>query len=116
LYLVPKWVENHPARKVILHRDLDEINKSCELRGMPLVSKEAVKNLDLLNGLHVHWKELFDNPKMIYEYLLQEPFDKERHDVLKELNVQSTLENIVVDREVGLRFFSQLTEVMNGLL
>ena len=83
---------------------------------MPLVSKESVKNLDLLNGLHVHWKELFDNPKMIYEYLLQEPFDKERHDVLKELNVQSTLENIVVDREVGLRFFSQLTEVMNGLL
>jgi len=45
--------------------------------------------LDDVEGKHHDWMDLFNNPKPIYEYLLERPFDSERHDLLRRLNVQN---------------------------
>ena len=45
--------------------------------------------LDRVQGRHYDWKALFDDPAPIYEFLLQIPFDAERHRELTALNIQN---------------------------
>ena len=109
------WVNNHPSRKVVLHRDLDEINASMEAIGLPCVPSAYLDRLWAVKGLHVNWLDLFDNPKEIYETLLELPFDSERHALLKATRVNPMFEKVVVDRSVTRRLmneiFDSLTEV-----
>lgn len=90
------WVNNHPARKVILHRDITEIRKSLELIGLnDFQCDESV--LNRINGRHHHWEELFDNPQSMYEFLLEKPFNKERHNRLVDMNIQPNLSRMSID-------------------
>ena len=116
LFMFPRWLNKHPARKVILHREVEEISASCAAHGLPEISLDVPRKLNLVEGLHVDWMDIFDKPKTIYEYLLQMPFDAERHAHLKTLNIQNMLDKIVIDQEVGLRFSQQYKEILNGLL
>lgn len=80
-------VNRHPARKVILHRDAREITDSMHQLGIP--GCYDFDALHKVHGMHCHWRQVFEDPKPIYEFLLTYPFDAERHTLLKRLNVQN---------------------------
>ena len=112
LYNFPKWLNAHPARKVILHRDLGEINPSLEALGLnPL---EDSKGLRKIHGFHKMYTDLFLHPAEIYQYLLGKPFDRKaemRHAQLKHMNIQPNFRTLPVEKSVMQRL---LTELQGG--
>lgn len=107
-WMFPEWVNNHPAKKVILHRPLVDINESLREIGLPEMSEDHHARLSKINGLHLSWTDLFKSPKQIYEYLLEREFDAERFRLLRTLNVQSDLEKIEVNPHASRRLLKEL--------
>jgi hypothetical protein len=87
LGLFPDWVNRHKAPKVILHRDCKEVNASLARLGLPGMDPYLLQKLDQLDGLHVHWTELFSNAAKIWNHLIDFNFDPERHKRLKMLKI-----------------------------
>jgi len=108
LSLFPKFVNNHQARKVILHRNIDEVNASLMAIGMPPAADELEDKLHAIAGKHVWWRDVFERPQEIYEFLLQRPFDPERHTMLRDLDVQLDFEGVTVNREATARLLAEL--------
>lgn len=108
LALFPEWVNAHPARKIILHRDLSEVDTSLQRIGMTGCSKQWEGVLDRIDGIHLEWTELFSRPQYIYEYLLDLPFDAERWANLREMNVQPHYEAVTVNRSATARLMAEL--------
>jgi hypothetical protein len=106
--LFPDWVNDHPARKVILHRPLEEIDQSLVNIGMTPVSKHWEGVLDQIHGVHLDWRELFLRPQAIYEYLLDLPFDPERWALLREINVQTHFEGLTLQSHATERLMAEL--------
>jgi hypothetical protein len=101
LWRFPDYLEAHPARKLIIHRDLNEINDSlANEMGVPTVSEKEAESLRDIYGIHASFVDLF-NPiiaKEIYETILEKSFDAERHAYLVELNVQPNFSKVSFDR------------------
>ena len=110
LYMFPDFVNSHPARKVILHRDEKEINESLKAIGLPELSN-IEKDLYKINGVHLNWKVIFDEPKAMYEYLTGLKFDTERHEFLKEIEMQPNFEGLKIGKEVTLRLINEIKEI-----
>lgn len=108
----PDFVNAHPARKVILHRDLEECSDSLVALGFGRLKHwEGV--LDKIEGLHVQWSDVFVSARAqeIYEHLLPGPFDMERHDALCKFHVQPNFSAIMPDaamRETAQRLLKEL--------
>ena len=100
----PDWLNKHPARKVIAHRKQEEISKSLSRIGLPDVQLD----LTAIEGRHVVWHELFERPQLIYEYLLQKPFDAERHSLLKDMHMQPRFETIKVSPAATRRLVNEV--------
>lgn len=106
-------LNSHPAKKVILHRDIKEINSSLNDLGLAPIDGSLTKMLDDINGLHVHYLDLFNNPKPIWEHLMagNVEFNPERHALLKEMQVQPEFANLMpVDKEAVKRYFKEIGE------
>jgi hypothetical protein len=110
LALFPDWVNSHPARKVILHRDLSEVDTSLERIGMTGCSKQWEGVLDRIDGVHLPWDVIFDplRAQYVYEYLLNLPFDAERWAVLCEINAQPNFNTISVNKAATARLMAEL--------
>jgi hypothetical protein len=108
--LFPEWVNEHPARKVVLRRDLKEIDASLVRIGMTPISNQWRGVLDQIVGIHVDWRQLFEKPKSIYEYLLDMPFDEERHAALREINMQPDFGTVSVDHAAISRLMHSLIQ------
>lgn len=80
-------INRHPARKVVLHRDPVEVRESMARLGIE--GDYDFSALDAVEGRHYPWTALFEDPAPIYEYLLEYPFDAERHQLLRQMNVQN---------------------------
>jgi hypothetical protein len=106
--LFPDWVNAHPARKVILHRPLDEVDASLERIGLSALHGSWDGVLDRIRGVHLDWRDLFARPKYIYEYLLDRPFDAERHEALREINMQPAFAKLSIDRSATSRLIREL--------
>lgn len=101
LALYPSWVNEHPARKVILHRDPEQIEDSLRRAGLPKTPRSIDWSLQLreIDGLHVEWTVLFNAPGIIHHWLFGDafPFDETRHALLTKLNVQVDFEKVDPD-------------------
>lgn len=108
--LFPEWVNSHPARKVILHRDLADVDASLVKIGLGPCSEQWEGVLDRINGWHLQWDALFNQQaaQQIYEFLLQLPFDAERHAVLRDINVQPAFAKLSIDRSATSRLIREL--------
>jgi hypothetical protein len=98
-----QWLNAHPARKVILHRSRKEIASSL---GMPGVM-DMPENLGKIDGMHVHWTDIFNDPAPIYEHLLHLPFDFERHAALKQINMQPHTASIQLNKPLVRRLINE---------
>jgi hypothetical protein len=114
LYMFPDFVNNHPARKIILHRDEKEINESLKAIGLPELSNTE-SHLNKIIGWHMDWKQIFTDPKTIYEYLTDLEFDKERHEFLTGIEMQPDFEGLKVGKEVTLSLIRELQEIANNV-
>lgn len=94
--LFADWVNQHPAPKVILHRDRAEVNEACRKLGFPPCPGEIFRGLAKIRGFHVEWQSLFDSARArdIHEHLLVDPFDGVRHEMLCRLNVTRDLKQL----------------------
>lgn len=106
--LFPEWVNAHPARKIVLHRDFAEIDKSLEKIGLTACSESWKGVLERIDGVHLDWREIFERPKAIYEFLLDKPFDAERHEALREINAQPAFAQLSIDRSATQRLIREL--------
>lgn len=83
------WFENHPAKKIILERDYNEINASLIELGMSPLGDEEFSAFEAVKGTRIHFTELFTNGEGVWKYLLPDlPFDAERHKELCMMNIQ----------------------------
>ncbi len=105
-----QWLNAHPARKVILHRDRNEIAESL---GLPEFL-DAPSYLDQVSGMHCHWREVFDRPAPIYEFLTRKPFDADRHNELKAIQMAPLDAVMTVDKEVMRRLIREIKEIANA--
>lgn len=108
LALFPNVVNAHPARKVILHRPMSEIDDSLTRVGLSSLGPKWEGVLDKIEGVHVDWRELFTRPKEIYEYLLDLPFDAERWAALRHINVQPNFSSLTVNAVAAKRLMEEL--------
>jgi hypothetical protein len=104
LWMHQDWLNAHPAKKVILHRDQAEVAQSLDSLGFPDL---PFPSLDGIGGLHVDWRDLWSNPKPLWAHLVGTPFDAERHRLLKELNVQVDFDRVTVDRTAAARYLEK---------
>jgi hypothetical protein len=106
--LFPEWVNAHPARKIILHRDFDEIDASLDKIGMSSIKATWAGVLEQIRGVHLPWSDVFEAPQPIYEYLLDKRFDPERHALLREINMQPAFAKLSIDRAATSRLIREL--------
>ena len=93
LMLDPDRVNAHPAKKLIVHRELRDVNLSLARAGLPEAMRDEHRwHLDEIGGFHITFKDLWNverfRPAM--EWLTPLPFDAARYATLRGLNVQNT--------------------------
>lgn len=118
LWFFTKWLNAHPARKVILHRDLEEVNASLGKLGFPSYKEEDAAMLDAVNGLHVPYTDLFTQPTKLWEYLVGKPFsqaDAQRHEELKHIYMQPAFGQIEIDKDVTKRLMKEVHTIRSEL-
>lgn len=107
LWKYPKFIHDHSARKIVIHRDLNDINESLvnEIETNKLSEKDA-KVLYDIDGMHVQFDDLFHpvSAKQIYEYALNKPFDSVRHAYLVEMNIQPNFGMFSINKDALMDF------------
>lgn len=98
------WLNAHPAKKVILHRPIEAINRSLEALG---VDPYQAYTLDHIQGLHVDHEALWSDPETIWQHLTGLPMDWERHKLLASLNVQVGFDRTPADPAIVKRYMEQ---------
>ena len=73
-----------------------------------MIPENSGEKLKQIEGEHYHWRDLFDKPKGIYEYLLDKKFDKERHEQLKGLVVTPDYQAVKVNKEVTKALINEM--------
>lgn len=114
----PDWLNQHPARKVLLHRDLDQVNDELHRLGMPQLGPEAEEQLWKVIGLHVPFGHLFepDGAKAIWDYLTHGkiPFNERRWLTLVGIEMQPYFDGVRIDPGVTRKLFEELTRIMEN--
>lgn len=108
------WVNAHPARKVIVHRDLADIRKSLDIVGMShaMPDEDAPRYLKRIEGQHIHYDDLFkiDSAEAIWSFLTDGlPFDRERHIELTQTAVQPKFDVLQKNERVLKRLGVELS-------
>lgn len=110
------WLNDHPARKVILRRDLGEIQKSMAEIGLPPLERSAEQMIQRVQGLHVPFTDLFDPAKAqkLWYHLTRNAgsFPAFRHRELVNIEMQPKFSGLSVGPEVTRRLVSELTMVL----
>ena len=99
LALLPDWVNAHPARKVIIHRSIPQIDHSLMGIGLTPLSRAWDGALERLQGLHVHFNDLW-HPQaaaVIYQHLTHRLFDQPRWELLKKMHVDPHFNRLPVN-------------------
>lgn len=106
LSLLPQFVNAHPARKVVLHRDFDEINRSLVKLGLNELGAAWDGALEKISGMHVRYRDLFDprRAERIYEHLLRRPMSRERHASLARMRIAPDLGEVRIEAAALLDF------------
>lgn len=111
LWRWPGWLRRHPARKLVLHRDPDEVAASLAKIGFPPVPEGAAASLDALEGRHVAWTDLFkaETAAEIWAWVTGGlAFDPQRHAELVQCDVQPRLAAVKRDWRVNRRLGEEI--------
>lgn len=113
--LYPEWINGHPAKKVVLRRDVEEINRALDRLAMiPLIKEDHIKRILAVGNIPTYdYLSLLEHrtARQVCEQL-GVPFDAIRHNELTHMNVQPQLSRLPLDKLA----VEQLTERMKELL
>lgn len=86
-------LNRHPAKKLIVHREIGAVNFSLGKIGLPSMKDEHKWRLDEIGGYHITFKDLWSVERFrpAAEWLLPVPFDAARYAVLRDLNIQNDI-------------------------
>lgn len=111
--LYPDWVNMQKCPKVVLHRDIGEINASLRSLGLvELIPARHEARLDAVkNAMHIPYEYLFHpkGAKIISKYL-DVPFDVVRHDILTQMRVEPMWRHLNVGKEAAAQLVKRITE------
>ncbi|VAX07955.1 hypothetical protein MNBD_ALPHA03-1277 [hydrothermal vent metagenome] len=90
--------KHFPYRKIlIIESDPKKteryIMENLDLDGADWVSK-AIAQMDKLDGFRVHFDNINNRLRQIWEYLSDAPYDAKRGNMIKNLNVQSNIQDM----------------------
>lgn len=90
-YCIPDVLNDHSARKLIVTRPLNEINKSLKSLNLPEMTNDHVDALNSIQGYRIDFNDLFVFNKMAkaYNFLLDKELSSCRHSMLCDMNVQN---------------------------
>lgn len=110
LYFFPDFVNEHPAKKLVIYRPLEEINESLASISLPLLTMADVRQLEQINGMYCTMSALFDPvfAKLFYEHLTGLPFDAQRHAELVKIEMQPKFSGLKVNPEVTRRLVEEI--------
>ena len=113
----PDWVNAHPAKKLIICRDLKSVNYSLDNVGLGEMDMQDAELIDQIKGNRVRYESLFDIEiaQQVWEYLTNDPFSAHRYRALVEMAVQPKFDNVVKDEQLQLRLFEELTNEKNRI-
>lgn len=113
----PDWVNEHRSKKLIIHRDLQEIEQSMRELGLPIHDLEdAEQKLLSIRGIHIQMEELFDPAEahLIWSLMTDIQFNKERHKALVDIEMQPKFSGLKVSPDVTRRLIDELTKIATG--
>lgn len=113
LWKWPEWVNEHPSRKLIVHRSLVEINASLDGLGLPRIPTYTATHFDSIIGLHMPYESIWDYDAMAdaFEYLTDRPLDINRYRELLRYNVQPNFGRIEVDKGAIKKLYNELASL-----
>ena len=90
-----------PDRKILIiesdpKRAEQYILENLGFDGSDWVNK-AVDQMDSLGGLRVHFENINKRLRQIWEYLSDDPYNEKRGDMIKNLNVQSNIQDMNIE-------------------
>jgi hypothetical protein len=85
-------INQHSAKKLVIDRPFDEINKSIAELGFKAMPSYSADLMIQLKGYRIAYKDLFNYEIMseAYYYLLRKELNQERHKMLCQMNIQNT--------------------------
>jgi hypothetical protein len=109
-----EWVRKHPAKKVLLYREPEEVNAS--LRQLGLAEISVMKQFELLEKAKMpvfQWDKVFD-AHIAREIcrILNVPFCAHRHYELRQMNIQPAFERVGVNPEAVQHLVQRIKEVL----
>ena len=110
------WLNRHPARKLVLRRDFNEIQKSLSDIGLPLLDADSEDAIAKIDGRHINYKDLF-NPseaRNIWRYLTNTEFNKRRHRELVDIEMQPNFIGLQINKDATRRLMIEIHEAMTG--
>jgi hypothetical protein len=101
LALFPDFVNAHPARKIIVHRPIEQINRSLEGVGLSKLSSLWEGALEKIHGMHVPFPHLFNTvlAAPIWEHLTHRLHDRVRHAHLCRMHIDPEFTRVAVSRD-----------------
>lgn len=108
------WVNSHPARKIVLHRPKNEINRSLAKLHLPRLPHDATQKLESIQGMHVPWTDLFDPERggTLWSFATGLPFDATRHAQLAAMKVTPHFDRIKPDRATVQRLAEEVRRMI----
>jgi len=84
-------VISYPCKKLIVDRPIDDIKRSLHQIGLPTMPDVEVDLLSGIEGYKIAFKDLFnfDAMQLAYKFLLNKDLSKDRHILLRQMNVQN---------------------------
>lgn len=96
------YLNKIPIKKVIIHRSQRDIEAS-------MGGSVFKKDMRGINGLHVDYDDIDDRIEEIWNYCLNIPFDKDRYEILKSMNVQPHFEGLTpANQEIIKQFVTKV--------
>lgn len=115
LALLPDFVNDHPARKVIVHRPIKDINRSLEAVGLTQLSPKWQGALERINGLHVQFDHIFNTvlAAKIHQHLTGRAIDKVRHAHLCKMHVDPEFGRVPISRDRTRDYRDRVMRALN---
>lgn len=112
--LYPDWVNLQKCPKLVLHRNVGEINKSLEDLGLiKLIPARHEARLASVktNAMHIPYEYMFNTSfaAKISEFL-GVPFDAHRYDIIRQMRIEPFFKHLNIGKEAAMQLVKRITE------
>lgn len=114
IWRFPEYVNAHPARKIVVIRDFDEVQKSLEECNLPLLDDDAIYQLEKIDAPRVRYEDLFKtgSAESIWRALVGSGhnFCPLRHKALCEMHIDPFFSKVVQNFEAIQKLYNELNQ------